>query len=69
VDPEEKPPGNNRKEEKAMEWQVVLAIVLGIPVILFPAAYVAYLDIGGLVAAVRGKRKATRAVERLATTK
>ena len=52
-----------------MEWQVVLAIVLGIPVIFFPAAYVAYLDIGGIVAAVREKRKATRPVERLATTR
>jgi hypothetical protein len=69
VDPEEKPPGNNRKEVRAMEWQVVLAIVLGIPVILFPAAYVTYLDIGGIVAAVRGEREATRPVEGLATAR
>jgi hypothetical protein len=52
-----------------MEWPVILAIVLGIPVIFFPAAYVAYLDIGGIVAAVREKRKATRPVEGLATTR
>ena len=52
-----------------MEWPVILAIVLGIPVIFFPAAYVAYLDIGGIVAAVRGRREATRPVEGLATTR
>lgn len=36
-----------------MEWQVVLALVLGIPIVLFPAAYVWYLNIGGILAAVR----------------
>ena len=43
-----------------MEWPVVLALVLGIPVILFPAAYVWYLNIGGLYALVRKKRTAVR---------
>ena len=45
-----------------MEWEVILALVLGIPVILFPAAYVWYLDIGGIIAAVREKGKAAREV-------
>ena len=40
-----------------MEWQFILALVLAIPVILFPAAYVWYLNIGGLRAAVRESRK------------
>ena len=40
-----------------MEWQFILALVLAIPVILFPAAYVWYLNIGGLRAAVREMRK------------
>ena len=69
VDRGEGPPESKRKEAKTMEWPVILAIVLGIPVIFFPAAYVAYLDIGGIVAAVREKRKATRPVEGLATTR
>jgi len=43
-----------------MEWPVVLVLVLGIPIILFPAAYVWYLNIGGIYAAIREKRKATR---------
>jgi len=40
-----------------MEWQLILALVLAIPVILFPAAYVWYLNIGGVRAAVREARK------------
>ena len=36
-----------------MEWQVMVALVLAIPVILFPAAFVWYLNIGGIVHAVR----------------
>jgi len=39
-----------------MTWEIVLALVLAIPVILIPAAYVGYLTIGGM-AAVRGERK------------
>jgi hypothetical protein len=38
-----------------MEWEIILALVLAIPMILFPAAYVGYLTIGGAVAATRGK--------------
>jgi hypothetical protein len=45
-----------------MEWQLILALVLAIPVILFPAAYVWYLNIGGLRAAVREARKKRAAV-------
>ena len=43
-----------------MEWQVVLALVIAITVILFPAAFVWYLNIGGIVHAVR-QAKAVRA--------
>jgi len=39
-----------------MTWEIVVALVLAIPVILFPAAYVGYLTIGG-VAAIRAERK------------
>ena len=46
-----------------MEWQVILALVLGIPIILFPAAYVWYLNIGGIYAAVQEARKKKAARE------
>ena len=40
-----------------MDWQVVLALVLGIPVILFPAAYIWYLNIGGLYQVIHDARQ------------
>jgi len=39
-----------------MEWQVILALVLVIPIILFPAAFIWYLNAGGLYAAIKEKR-------------
>ena len=42
-----------------MEWQVIVALVVAIPVILFPAAFVWFLNIGGIVQAVR-EAKAVR---------
>ncbi len=36
-----------------MEWQIVVALVVAIPIILFPAAFVWYLNIGGIYAAVK----------------
>ena len=42
-----------------MEWQVIVALALAIPVIVFPAAFVWYLNIGGIVHAVK-EAKAVR---------
>jgi hypothetical protein len=39
-----------------MEWQIVVALVIAIPVILFPVAFVWYLNIGGIYAAVKEAR-------------
>ena len=41
-----------------MQWEFVVALVIAIPVILFPAAFVWYLNFGGIVHAVREARKA-----------
>jgi len=41
-----------------MEWQIVVALVIAIPIILFPAAYVWYINFGGIVLAVRERRAA-----------
>jgi len=40
-----------------MEWQVILALVLTIPIILFPVTFVWYLNIGGIYAAVKEARR------------
>ena len=39
-----------------MEWQVIVALVIAIPIILFPVAFVWYLNIGGIYAAVKEAR-------------
>jgi hypothetical protein len=39
-----------------MEWTFLVALVVAIPVILFPAAFVWYLNIGGIGAAIREAR-------------
>ena len=36
-----------------MHWELIVALVIVIPIILFPAAFVWYLNIGGIYAALR----------------
>jgi hypothetical protein len=45
-----------------MEWQILIALVIAIPVILFPVAVVWYLNIGGIFTAIKQARakRATR---------
>jgi hypothetical protein len=45
-----------RKEINTMQWELVIALVIAIPIILFPAAYVWYLNVGGIVAAIKEAR-------------
>lgn len=46
-----------------MQWELIVALVIAIPVILFPAAYVWYLNVGGIFNAMKEARK-KRAVEK-----
>ncbi len=43
-----------------MEWPIVVALVIAIPVLLIPAAYIWYLNVGGIYALVREARAAER---------
>jgi len=36
-----------------MQWELVVALIIAIPIILFPAAYVWYLNIGGIYSAMK----------------
>ena len=36
-----------------MQWELVVALIIAIPIILFPAAYVWYLNIGGIYATIK----------------
>jgi hypothetical protein len=47
-----------------MEWYIILVLVLGIPVILFPAAYVWYLNIGGIYSLFKEARDKKAAREK-----
>jgi len=44
-----------------MEWEFVVALVIAIPIILFPAAFIWYLNIGGIYTAIKEAR-AKRAI-------
>jgi hypothetical protein len=46
-----------------MEWGFIVALVLAVPIILFPVAFVWYLNIGGIYAAVKEARKRRAARE------
>ncbi len=39
-----------------MEWQVILALVLAIPILLIPVALVWYINIGGIYVAIKEAR-------------
>ena len=46
-----------------MEWQIVIALVIAVPVILFPAAFIWYMNVGGIYQAIK-KARAKRVAER-----
>ncbi len=39
-----------------MEWQIIVAIAVAIPVILLPVVFVWFLNIGGIYAAIKEAR-------------
>lgn len=39
-----------------MQWEFIVALVVAIPVILFPAAFVWYLNVGGIFTAIKEAR-------------
>ena len=45
-----------------MTWQVIVALVIAIPVVLLPVAFVWYLNTGGILEAVKEMR-ARRALQ------
>jgi len=57
----------NVKGEIDMEWQVILALVIAIPIILFPAVFIWYLNIGGIYTAIKeGKLRVFEPIARAA---
>lgn len=48
-----------------MEWYLIVVLVFAIPLIFFPAAYVWYLNVGGVYSLIKQARE-RRAAERRA---
>jgi len=46
-----------------MEWQIIVALVIAIPIVLIPVLFVWYLNIGGVYAAIKEAR-ARRVVQK-----
>jgi len=40
-----------------MQWEFIVALAIAIPIILFPAAFIWYLNIGGINAATKDARE------------
>ena len=47
-----------------MQWEMIVALVVAIPVIIFPAVFVWYLNLGGIFQAAR-ERKAAKATTKV----
>jgi hypothetical protein len=50
-----------------MDWTFVVALVVAVPVILFPAALIWFLNVGGVFAAYRVAREKRTAAEGMAS--
>lgn len=47
-----------------MQWELIVALVIAIPIILFPAAYVWYLNTSGIYAVIKEVRATRLACEK-----
>ncbi len=58
-------PTNQRliTEVDAMQWEFIVALIIAIPIILFPAAFVWYLNVGGIYAVIKEVRERRAARE------
>jgi uncharacterized SAM-binding protein YcdF (DUF218 family) len=46
-----------------MQWEFIVALVVAIPIILFPAAFIWYVNVGGLYTMLRERRRKKAAAE------
>ena len=46
-----------------MEWEFVVALMVAIPIILFPAAFIWYVNLGGIIQAAREARAKEKKLE------
>ena len=46
-----------------MEWQIIVVLAVVVPLILFPVVFIWYVNIGGLIAALRERQKVKATVK------
>ena len=46
-----------------MSWEFVVALIIAIPIILFPAAFVWYLNVGGIYTTIKEALKRRAALQ------
>ena len=53
-----------------MEWKTLLALIIAIPIILFPVVFIWFINLGGLYSAIKKARARKKAVvdERIGNT-
>jgi hypothetical protein len=52
-----------------MEWPIIVALAVAIPIILFPVAFVWYINIGGIYTAIKQARAKRAAIKKRVTQK
>jgi len=40
-----------------MEWQIIIALIVAIPLVLIPVAFIWYMNIGGIYAVIKEARE------------
>jgi hypothetical protein len=50
-----------------MQWQVIVALIVVIPVILIPVLFIWYLNIGGIYAAIKARQAAREQSRKVAS--
>ena len=50
-------PNRSKKGVRAMQWEFIVALVVAIPIILFPVAFIWYINIGGIYIAIKEARE------------
>ena len=51
-----------------MQWEFIIALIIAIPIILFPVAFVWYLNVGGVYAVIKKLYKRRAVYEEKANT-
>jgi len=49
-----------------MEWQIIVVLIVATPIILFPVAFIWYINIGGIVHYIRERAEAREAAAQTA---